>query len=72
MLKMKAEKVPDEVTEDEWKALIEDGLTVRPLDIDSLSAFLGLPFYRLSELLIALQMSGRVVLENGKYALTFF
>ena len=72
MLKMKAEKVPDEVTEDEWKALIEDRLTVRPLDIDSLSAFLGLPFYRLSELLIGLQMSGRVVLENGKYALTFF
>lgn len=72
MLRIKADKVPDEVTEDEWKALIEDKLSVKPLDIDALSAFFGLPFYRLSELLIALQMSGRVVLENGKYALTFF
>ncbi len=72
MLRKKADKVPEEVTEDEWKALIEDRLSVKPLDIDSLSGFLGLPFYRLSELLISLQMSGRVVLENGKYALTFF
>ena len=72
LLRLKAEKVPEEVTEDEWKALIEDKLSVKPLDIDSLSRFLGLPFYRISELLIALQMSGRVVLENGKYALTFF
>ena len=72
MLRQKADKVPEEVTDDEWKMLIEDKLSVRPLDIDSLSRFLGLPFYRISELLIGLQMSGRVVLENGKYALTFF
>ena len=72
MLRLKADRSPDEVTEDEWKALIEDRLSVKPLDIDSLSGFFALPFYRLSELLIALQMSGRVVLENGKYALTFF
>jgi len=72
MLRMKADKVPEEVTDDEWKALIEDKLSVRPLDIDSLSGFFGLPFYRLSELLVSLQLSGKVVLENGKYALTFF
>lgn len=72
ILRLKAEKVPEEVTEDEWKVLIEDKLSVKPLDIDSLSRFLGLPFYKISELLIGLQMSGRVVLENGKYALTFF
>ena len=72
MLKMKADKAPEEVTDDEWKALIEDKLSVKPLDIDSLSGFFGLPFYRLSELLVGLQLSGKVVLENGKYALTFF
>ena len=71
-LRVKASKVPDEVTEDEWGLLIEDKLSVRPLDIDSLSGLLGLPFYRLSELLVGLQLTGRVVLENGKYALTFF
>lgn len=72
ILRQKAEKIPDEVTEDEWKVLIEDRLSVKPLDIDNLCHALGLPFYKLSELLISLQMSGRVVLENGKYALTFF
>ena len=72
MLKIKADKAPEEVTDDEWKALIEDKLSVKPLDIDSLSGFFGLPFYRLSELLVGLQLSGKVVLENGKYALTFF
>ena len=71
-IRLKASKVPDEVTQDEWKLLIEDKLSVRPLDIDSLSGLLGLPFYRLSELLVDLQLTGRVVLENGKYALTFF
>ena len=72
MLRMKADKDPEVVTEEEWKVLIEDKLSVKPLDIDSLSRFLGLPFYRLSDLLISLQMAGKVVLENGKYALTFF
>ena len=70
-IRLKADKSPDEVTEDEWKTLIEDELSVKPLDIDNLCRALGLPFYRISELLIGLQMSGRVVLENGKYALTF-
>lgn len=72
ILRVKADKEPEEVTEEEWRALIEDKLSVRPLDIDSLSAAFALPFYRISELLIGLQLSGRVVLENGKYALTFF
>ena len=70
-IRLKADKTPDEVTEDEWKILIEDELSVKPLDIDNLCRALGLPFYRISELLIGLQLSGRVVLENGKYALTF-
>ncbi|MBE7070229.1 MAG: DNA-protecting protein DprA [Ruminococcaceae bacterium] len=71
LIRLKADKTPDEVTDDEWKTLIEDELTVKPLDIDNLCRILGLPFYRISELLICLQMAGRVVLENGKYALTF-
>lgn len=70
-IRLKADKVPDEVTEDEWKVLIEDELSVKPLDIDNLCRALGLPFYKISELLVGLQMSGKVVLENGKYALTF-
>lgn len=72
MIRLKAERNPVEVTDDEWKSLIEDKLSVKPMDIDNLCHLLGLPFYRLSELLIDLQLSGRVVLENGKYALTFF
>ncbi len=71
LIRTKADQTPDEVTEDEWKLLIEDLLSVKPLDIDNMCSRLGLPFYRLSNLLIGLQMSGRVVLENGKYALTF-
>lgn len=71
ILRVKADKAPEEVTEEEWQTLIEDKLSVRPLDIDSLATSFALPFYRISELLIGLQLSGRVVLENGKYALTF-
>lgn len=72
MIRLKADRDPDEVTEEEWKALIENELSVKPLDIDSLCHALGIPFYRLSEMLITLQLAGRVVLENGKYSLTFF
>ena len=71
LIRLKADKTPDEVTDEEWEALIEDELTLKSLDIDSLCNSLCLPFYRISDLLIRLQMSGRVVLENGKYALTF-
>lgn len=71
ILRVKADKEPEDVTEEEWRELIEDKLSVRPLDIDSLTAAFALPFYRISELLIGLQLSGRIVLENGKYALTF-
>ena len=71
LIRLKADKTPDEVTDEEWEALIEDELTVKPLDIDNLCNLLCLPFYRISDLLIRLQMSGKVVLENGKYSLTF-
>lgn len=70
-IRLKADIAPDEVTDEEWNTLIEDELSAKPLDIDNLCRALGLPFYRISELLIGLQLSGRVVLENGKYALTF-
>lgn len=70
-IRLKADKTPDEVTDEEWNTLIEDELSAKPLDIDNLCRALGLPFYRISELLVGLQLSGRVVLENGKYALTF-
>ena len=72
LIRLKADKAPDDVTDEEWEALIEDELTVKPLDIDNLCNAICLPFYKISDLLIRLQMSGRVVLENGKYALTFF
>ena len=71
IIRLKADKNPDDVSDEEWEALIEDELTVKSLDIDSLCNSLCLPFYRITDLLIRLQMSGRVVLENGKYALTF-
>ena len=70
-IRLKADKTPEEVTDEEWNTLIEDELSAKPLDIDNLCRALGLPFYRISELLVGLQLSGRVVLENGKYALTF-
>lgn len=71
LIRLKADKAPDDVTDEEWEALIEDELTVKPLDIDNLCNAICLPFYKISDLLIRLQMSGRVVLENGKYSLTF-
>ncbi|MBO4450198.1 MAG: DNA-processing protein DprA [Clostridiales bacterium] len=57
LIRLKADKAPDEVTDEEWKALIEDELMVKPLDIDNICRSLGLPFYRISELLVSLQMS---------------
>ena len=62
---------PEELTDDNWKMLIRDALTLKPLCADELCVITTLPFYKVSKLLTELELNGTVCQEKGKYSLTF-
>ena len=62
---------PDDLTDENWKLIIKDALTLKSLCADELCAVTALPFYRISKLLTELELNGTVCQEKGKYSLTF-
>ena len=62
---------PEALTDDNWKALIKDSLTLKPMCADELCVLTMLPFYKVSKLLTELELNGTVCQEKGKYSLTF-
>ena len=62
---------PEELTDDNWKELIKDSLTLKSLCADELCSMTMLPFYKVSRLLTELELNGTVCQEQGKYSLTF-
>ena len=62
---------PEVLTDDNWKALIKDSLTLKPMCADELCVLTTLPFYKVSKLLTELELNGTVCQEKGKYSLTF-
>ncbi len=62
---------PEELTDDNWKMLIRDALTLKPLCADELCVITTLPFYKVSKILTELELNGTVCQEKGKYSLTF-
>lgn len=62
---------PDMLTDDNWKSIITDALTLKPLCADELCSVTMLPFYKVSILLTELELNGTVCQEKGKYSLTF-
>ena len=70
VLRKKADMFPEELDDMDWKFLIEDELSSGPKSIDELCRVLTLPFYRISQLIVALKLEGRVTDKGGKFALT--
>ena len=62
---------PEALSDDNWKLLIKDSLTLKPLCADEICNVTSLPFYRVSKLLTELELNGTVCQEKGKYSLTF-
>ncbi|MCR4557565.1 MAG: DNA-processing protein DprA [Saccharofermentans sp.] len=62
---------PEVLSDDNWKLLIKDSLTLKPLCADEICTVTSLPFYRVSKLLTELELNGTVCQEKGKYSLTF-
>ncbi len=62
---------PEVLTDDNWKVIITDALSLRPLCADELCTITMLPFYKISGLLTELELNGTVCQERGKYSLTF-
>ena len=62
---------PEVLTDDNWKALIKDSLTLKPMCADELCVLTTLPFYKVSKLLTELELNGTVCQDKGKYSLTF-
>lgn len=62
---------PEALTDDDWKVLITDALTLKSLCADELCSVTMLPFYKISILLTELELNGSVCQEKGKYSLTF-
>lgn len=68
-LRKKARASPEEISDIEWQKIIADELTVMPRNADELCNALELPFYRVSKLLVDMQMSGTLKQKGGKYEL---
>lgn len=62
---------PEAVNDEQWKLLITDALSLKPLCADELCVITMLPFYKVSKLLTELELNGTVCQEKGKYSLTF-
>ncbi|MBR3247865.1 MAG: DNA-processing protein DprA [Clostridiales bacterium] len=62
---------PESLTDGDWKRIITDSLTMKPLCADELCVLTGLPFYKISKLLTDLELNGTVYQDKGKYSLTF-
>ena len=62
---------PEALSEDNWKEIIKDVLTLKPLCADEICVLTAQPFYKISKLLTELELNGTVCQEKGKYSLTF-
>lgn len=62
---------PDVLTDENWKMIMTDALSLKPLCADELCKVTMLPFYKVSSLLTDLELNGTVCQEKGKYSLTF-
>lgn len=71
VLRELAKVKPEVLTDDNWKVLIKDSLTLKPMCADELCVLTTLPFYKVSKLLTELELNGTVCQEKGKYSLTF-
>ena len=71
MIRELAKIRPEALDDEQWKTLIKDALTLKPLCADEICVITMLPFYRVSKLLTELELNGTVCREKGKYSLTF-
>lgn len=71
VLRELARSKPEVLTDDNWKLIIKDELTLRPLCADELCVLTTQPFYKISKLLTELELNGTVYQVKGKYSLTF-
>ena len=71
MIRELAKVRPEAMDDEQWKILIKDALTLKPLCADELCVITMLPFYKVSKLLTELELNGTVCREKGKYSLTF-
>ena len=71
MIRELAKVRPEALEDEQWKILIKDALTLKPLCADELCVITMLPFYKVSKLLTELELNGTVCREKGKYSLTF-
>lgn len=62
---------PEAINDEQWKLLIRDALSLKPLCADELCVITMQPFYKVSKLLTELELNGTVCQEKGKYSLTF-
>ena len=62
---------PEVLTDENWKSIIKDSLTLKPMCADELCVLTTLPFYKVSKLLTELELNGTVCQDKGKYSLTF-
>ncbi|MCR4669971.1 MAG: DNA-protecting protein DprA [Saccharofermentans sp.] len=69
-LRKKARETPELMSDNEWKNLIKDELSLKGRSQDELCALFGLSVPAVTRLLIALEGAGELTLADGKYVLT--
>lgn len=61
---------PESLTDEEWKELICDEISVKPMTLDELLNTINIPFSFLSILISELEITGKIENSAGKYFLT--
>ncbi len=69
-IRRKIQSSPEEISDEEIRTVIRDELSVRSRTCDDLCEKIGLPFYRMAQILSDMELDGLICQEKGKYALT--
>jgi len=70
VLRNLSRKNKEGLSEDEWKRILLDEISIKPVNIDDLVAVYGLPISFIASLVSELEIKGMVENTNGKYVLT--
>ena len=69
-LRRKAKEEKDKMSDNDWKTLIRDELSLKPRAIDEICALFDMPLSTATRLMISMESEAQVTVSDGKYVLT--
>ena len=69
-LRTRSKESPDQMSDNDWKTVIKDELSLKPRGIDEVCSLFHLPLAKVTRLMITMEADSEVTLSDGKYVLT--